>query len=284
MRIAGATKPGNASAVFHRQLDQDRLQQFAARLYEDRKFRDWGIQPDELRRCGRHGVPGVHGENLARRDDLGRQESRLPAPHSDDPFRVPRGADHPHPARRAGGVSLDEERLGHRRKRPLGKITRATQKWRSAIREIGKHEDPARFLTLRYEDLVTATEATLTRVCEFLGVPFDPCMLNFHEINAAKGLVPQTRVAKHTSTLRPVTSHRAEAWRKELSPVEIEALEFRNRSLMLAHGYQPVSDGLGLKSAARLTTDFLETLVLPIRALVTRREEDDEGEDERSAP
>ena len=36
-----------------------------------------------------------------------------------------------------------------------------------------------RWMELQYETLVTEPEKTLTRVCQFLGIPYDPAMLTY---------------------------------------------------------------------------------------------------------
>ncbi|MEN0000152.1 MAG: sulfotransferase [Pseudomonadota bacterium] len=45
-------------------------------------------------------------------------------------------------------------------------------------------------IEIRYEDLVADTVSVLQRVCAFLGVAYDPHMLNYHEHNKAQGLEP----------------------------------------------------------------------------------------------
>lgn len=49
----------------------------------------------------------------------------------------------------------------------------------------------ARWIEVRYEDIVRSTVSTMERVCAFLGVAFDPQMLNYHEQNRRHNLEPK---------------------------------------------------------------------------------------------
>lgn len=76
-----------------------------------------------------------------------------------------------------------------------------------------------RGLELRYESLVTQPEVEVRRLCDFLGVGFDPAMLEYYKhdltIYGAEHLSAD-RVSK------PIDSTRVGRWRNELDP---EALE-----------------------------------------------------------
>jgi hypothetical protein len=65
-------------------------------------------------------------------------------------------------------------------------------------------ERPVPFVHVRYEELVADPEAHLRRICEHLGVPFEPTMVAYGEHGEApKGLGDPTGVGRHT---RPVTT------------------------------------------------------------------------------
>ena len=53
----------------------------------------------------------------------------------------------------------------------------AEEVWSGMRRELSAN----RYIDIRYEVLVTEPEATLTRLCEFIGVPYDPAMLDYSE-------------------------------------------------------------------------------------------------------
>jgi hypothetical protein len=63
---------------------------------------------------------------------------------------------------------------------------------------------PVPLLHVRYEELVRDPEAEFRRICEHLGIPFEPEAITYGEKgDAPKGLGDPTGVARHT---RPVTS------------------------------------------------------------------------------
>lgn len=83
--------------------------------------------------------------------------------------------------------------------------------------------DPARVLTLTFEDLMSDLEGELTRVCGHLGLPFEADMLNYHE----------------NSTYAPPDPKIAGKWRKGASAREIALIEGRLGTLLEARGYAP---------------------------------------------
>jgi len=273
-------------------LDPAALAEFVTHLYRDKKFSEWGIPEDLLREklfsAAPLGFPAAVTMVYRTYMEKTWTEARIWGDknpgyrrHIPTILSVYPEAKIIHLLRDVRAVYLSMKNVALKNgKRPLGKIARATQKWQMAIHEIRRHERPAQFLTIRYEDLVTETEATLTRACEFLGVNFDARMLEFYADNAARGLVPQNRLAKHANTLKPVTTQRMNAWQSELDRIEIEAIEYRNRALMDELGYPPVTHGLTLRSAGRLAVDFLEGLAAPVYSTFVRKSEDEDDEDE----
>jgi hypothetical protein len=72
-----------------------------------------------------------------------------------------------------------------------------------AGREAGRRLPSGRYIELRYEDLTKNPEATVRSLCEFLGEPFEPQMLAFHEpTNNSWG------VASRPLDSKPVNKHR----------------------------------------------------------------------------
>jgi hypothetical protein len=75
---------------------------------------------------------------------------------------------------------------------------------------------------LRYEDLIRAPEAELTRLCAFLGTDYDPGMLDY---------------SKDSTYERP-DPHLIGQWRKKLAPEELALLEARIGPRLRARGYE----------------------------------------------
>ena len=93
------------------------------------------------------------------------------------------------------------------------------------------------YLELRYEELVLAPEATLHRVCEFVDLPWDAAMLDYHERaperleeitrdlrrsdQREEDVIPAgQRVGIHALASRPPQTDRVERWRTEMSPAD----------------------------------------------------------------
>jgi len=90
--------------------------------------------------------------------------------------------------------------------------------WSSFAREL-----PAdRWTAVRYEDLVTKPETILTHICEFIGVAYDPAMLEYSK----------------DSTYEAPSPARMYQWKTRLNPDEIRLAEARIGSLLVERGYE----------------------------------------------
>jgi len=131
-----------------------------------------------------------------------------------------------------------------------------------AAREGAADIKPDAYLEVRYEDLVTDTEGTLRRICEFAGLCFDPAMLDYHRRagerlaemnrdldNAENGIVrtATNRLAAHALTTEPPTTDRCERWRNEMTAAEVAEFESVAGDLLAGLGYEvagvPASTG-----------------------------------------
>lgn len=117
--------------------------------------------------------------------------------------------------------------------RPRGLAAFAAQ-WRrevEAARRFGRTVAGGRYLELRYEDLVADPEARLREVCDFLGLEFDPAMLEYHREAEAGTLRDHPRLAEPpTPGLR--------RWREQMSPRDAECFEAIAGGLLDDFGYE----------------------------------------------
>jgi len=90
---------------------------------------------------------------------------------------------------------------------------------------------------IRFEDLAARPEETLRRVCEFLGLPFDPAMLDFHVRNREQGLEPAATLEWKQKTLEPVDPSRVGRYRTELSPEQVGTIEAAARGGLRRYRY-----------------------------------------------
>lgn len=88
--------------------------------------------------------------------------------------------------------------------------------------------DPTQVFELKYETLFQDVEGTLQQVCDFLGVPYNVQMLDYHK----------------TSTYGPPDASLVEQWRHQSSHRDIGLVEAKAKRLMRARGY--VMSGPGI--------------------------------------
>jgi hypothetical protein len=104
--------------------------------------------------------------------------------------------------------------------------------------------DPSRVLELKFEDLMADLQSRLSEVCAFLGVPFSPAMLDYHQ----------------NTTYGPPDPAISQQWKHKAGAREIALLEGRLGPLLENCGYAPngapASPGrwerLGLEAQNRL--------------------------------
>ena len=90
--------------------------------------------------------------------------------------------------------------------------------------------------TVRFEDLLTQPEVELQQACSFLGIPFEPAMLNAHETAESRWAAKSSRQLWGNLD-KPIKSRRAEAWRQELPEDEVAIVEAVCSDLMAEFGY-----------------------------------------------
>lgn len=112
----------------------------------------------------------------------------------------------------------------------------AAARWVASVRHVQRFRrgvPAARFLEVRYEELVAGPEAVLRRVCQFLGVSFQPGMLDYWRTGRQLG---DTDLDHHANVGRPVTDRSVGRWR-ELSRSALDDLEQALGSTLGRAGY-----------------------------------------------
>jgi len=93
-----------------------------------------------------------------------------------------------------------------------------------------------RILRVRYEDLVLYPEATLRRVCAFIGERFEDRMLSWHEkVDAA---IPDREKSFHSSLGRDVNPADVARWKREMTPREVFVAEALIGAQLSRFGYE----------------------------------------------
>jgi hypothetical protein len=135
--------------------------------------------------------------------------------------------------------------------RPRGIGSFACQ-WKLEVegaRRFGCRLGPERYLELRYEELVAEPEASLRRVCEFLGLAFEPPMLEYHRH------IEIDRLEDHPRLAEPPTPG-VRRWREEMSAADAELFEAIAGGLLAELGYERVHPRPS--AAARARAAFAE--------------------------
>lgn len=245
---------------------------FWRELVRWRRFRDLGVDPDEVRRlvdrAGRQDFKTVFAALLrayADRTGKPRAGEKTPGHHryldrlfawfpdariivvQRDPravvashLRSPWVADHL-AARRPTAPIVPRSRLFH--------VAERATRWMQAYdHHLAAFADDPRFLVVAYERLVAEPVAELRRICEFLGESYEPAMLG--ERAAGGDTTPATapagwyawEVEHHARAAGAISNDSRERWREDLSAREIAWIEALCTPRMTILGYRPESD------------------------------------------
>ena len=140
-------------------------------------------------------------------------------------------------------------RKRHGRDRP--RVGGITARWllstRRALDNVARHGSG--YLIVRYEDLVQDPIATLTRVCEFVGEPFDERMLVMDGATAYRDRGGNSSFGDVRGDAISTTA--VGRFRAVLSPSEIAFIQTVAGREMAALGYEPVPSGLHGRARTR---------------------------------
>ena len=111
-----------------------------------------------------------------------------------------------------------------------------------------------RFLQVRYEDLVTAPEHELRRICAFLGEGFTSNTLDFYR--ERRSLPADRRNAE--GLRRPVMSGNTGKWRADMTPRELRIFEALAGDCLERHGYERTLEAPSISRWEALSCRYLE--------------------------
>ncbi|MGI9019983.1 MAG: sulfotransferase family protein [Solirubrobacterales bacterium] len=146
--------------------------------------------------------------------------------------------------------------------RPLRRpdtIGLAAKRWSKRIERARRQaERLPHYMEVRYEDLVTDPEPVLRSVCEFVELPWEAGMLDYHSaagerleemnraLDARGGLPKQSaegRVAPHALAAEPPKRDRVGVWRTEMTAEQLAEFEAEGGEMLRELGYEAGSDG-----------------------------------------
>ncbi|MCU7918326.1 MAG: sulfotransferase [Candidatus Thiodiazotropha sp. (ex Epidulcina cf. delphinae)] len=104
--------------------------------------------------------------------------------------------------------------------------------WRAAIRAGQRFESDTRVMVVRFEDLVTQPQQTVSGICAFLGLDYDDVMLD-----VAPSLSPTAEALPHRQNRGGIDPSIAEQWKTGLGASDIYWCERINGERMQQLGY-----------------------------------------------
>jgi len=160
-------------------------------------------------------------------------------------------------------VSLSLQKTGWQ-----GETTRAVARyWADTVESactVGRALGPERYMEVSYETLVLDTETVLSSVCEFLGVDFQPAMLDFNE--RAAEYAPERTRSHLGKTFRSPRPSDVSRWPREMSRLDLAVVEAYAGSTLELTGYdRAIRHGLGVVRAVCDGLDTIAERTLPAR-------------------
>ena len=122
-------------------------------------------------------------------------------------------------------------------------------RWKKYNQEVLKASErhPQRFLLLRYEDLLTAPEYQLQRICRFLVVDFEPAMLDFYKAQ------PNALVWEwHRNLRKPLEKTHIALWKSRMREIDVLKSDYICHEISSLFGYER-SDKQGSAALCALT-------------------------------
>lgn len=144
--------------------------------------------------------------------------------------------------------------------------------WRSRVgrgRRAGRALGPARYIEVRYEDLVADTEAQVRRVCEFLDLPWKPEMLRYHE-DAARFVADSHEPDAFRNVARPPTKGTRD-WSEVMTDSEIAVFDAIAGDLLRDLGYETRSVSPSPRARLRARWERLRWATKRGRAFLSSR-------------
>ncbi len=133
--------------------------------------------------------------------------------------------------------------------------------WRSAALQTQRLREHPRVEVVRFEDLLQSPEQTVARVCERLGLAFEPGMLDVPRVGSSN--------QQDASQQRGIDPSVAGRWRTGLTPAEAEACQRINGDLLPAFGYE--AETLKVSPMARGWLWVLLGLKMPLAVVLNAR-------------
>jgi hypothetical protein len=120
-------------------------------------------------------------------------------------------------------------------------------KWRRCQKVIEKQKKivPNRFVTIKYEELVTNTSENIKEICNFLSVDFLPDILNFHNYKEDFLITYKDDGIEqyHSSLMQPINTSKIKTWKVKMPEKEIKMADMVVGRWAEKYGYERKYNG-----------------------------------------
>jgi hypothetical protein len=151
-------------------------------------------------------------------------------------------------------------------------VPEAALYWRSRVKRgqaAGSRLGPERYREVRYEAFIGDPATTAAELCEFIGIPFAPEMLNYYERGtsfAANSKDPQAFTALSLPPTRGLRD-----WRKNMKAADVRTFEYIAGDLLGKLGYELSGQTRTPLTAARVGLAHLGWQARRVQANLNRR-------------
>jgi len=234
------------------------LDSFLNQLYRTRKFETWGLEFDELSHFIQTAKPRTYARLVAsvyrcyatlqgKPQAMWGDKNNYYLHHIDQLHALFPDAYFVHIVRDPRSIVCSYIELAQREMTSLyapklpRTVEKAIQVWVEDIHTIlGSFEriNWRRTVELRFEDLVNDPRSNLSRVCNLLGVTFEPAMLDYYKRNRDVELEPPEFMQWKERTLEPPQRDRISRFHEDLTAEQRMLVEENAISEMKRYGYQ----------------------------------------------
>ncbi|MEQ8969056.1 MAG: sulfotransferase [Coleofasciculus sp. C1-SOL-03] len=123
---------------------------------------------------------------------------------------------------------------------------------------------PDSFLEIKYEELVSNTEFTVRKICDFLEEKYTPEMLNYY-----KDEVPYKTDKQNLQNLaRPIIANNAEKWRTKMTNRQLQIFEAIAGSTLRKYGYATELESPTISTLEQFKYQYIEHPPLKLWAML----------------
>lgn len=215
-------------------------QRFVSELWEERRFRNWGLDPGEVDRALAAEAPDDYPQAI--RVVYGayaraRGKSRIGDKTQSYIHELPLLAELFPEAKFVHAVRDGRDvALAHTGGTKMEQVGMSWKRRVTAGMTAGRAMGPDRYIESRFEDLLEDTEGAVRRLCAFLELDFHPQMLKYYE-RADEVVATTAAPDRHKDIYLPPTKG-LQDWRRELSPGQVMRFEAVAGDTLSELGYE----------------------------------------------